>query len=269
MIKLFVTDLDDTLLNQAKKVEERDKMALSKLVQHGIAVCFASGRMDDELIRVMKEVEGTYHRVSHNGAYVFTDQGEALGETTFEGDIAKRIYEAAREHGLYGFISTDNMKLIPEYNDYLREMDNRLHIGFQENPNILSQIGHELLPSKVCIFGEKEKLIQFQQVMKKEYDEHHDSFISAPDCIDFMPKNVSKGSGLIKLLEKLEIRSEEMACVGDSYNDISMFQLTPYSFAMAIADDEVKQHAKQGVVESVSEAAERVLKVNQQLSSQI
>lgn len=269
MIKLFVTDLDDTLLNHAKQVEERDKLALSKLVQHGIAVCFASGRMDDELVRVMNEIEGTYHRVSHNGAYVFTDQGEALGETTFQGDIAKQIFEAAREHGLYGFISTGNEKLIPEYTDYLREMDKRLNIGFQENPNVLSQIGHELLPSKVCIFGEKEKLIQFQQVMKEKYDEQHDSFISAPDCIDFMPKNVSKGAGLAKLLEKLEIPPEEIACVGDSYNDISMFQLTPYSFAMAVADDEVKRHAKQGVVKSVSEAAERVLKQNQRLSSQV
>lgn len=267
MIKLFVTDLDGTLLNEAKQVEERDKLALAELVQNGVSVCFASGRMDGELVSVMEEVEGTFHRISHNGAYIYTDQGDPIriGSPYFQRDIAGKIFQAALDQGLLGFVSTSQEKLIPEYNDLLKDYENRLKLDFTEQPALFEKLDTELLPSKICIFGEPDKLRAFQQQMREELSEKtHDSFISGPECLDFMPKNISKGRAIQRLLEHLEIRVEEMACVGDSYNDLSMLDLTPYSFAMSDAEDTVKAHANSGVVQSVAEAAEFVLQYNNQ-----
>ena len=44
----------------------------------------------------------------------------------------------------------------------------------------------------------------------------------------------------------------------DSYNDIPMFALTPHSFAMAQADDAVKEHAHY-VVNTVKDAVNHVI----------
>ena len=47
----------------------------------------------------------------------------------------------------------------------------------------------------------------------------------------------------------------------DSYNDIPMFALTPHSFAMAQADDAVKEYAHY-VVNTVKEAVNHVIAHN-------
>lgn len=47
----------------------------------------------------------------------------------------------------------------------------------------------------------------------------------------------------------------------DSYNDIPMFSLTPHSFAMAQADDAVKEHAHY-VVNTVKDAVNHVIAHN-------
>ena len=45
-------------------------------------------------------------------------------------------------------------------------------------------------------------------------------------------QGVSKGSALRRLMEHLQIEANEVACIGDSFNDISMFEVTPHSFTL-------------------------------------
>ena len=52
----------------------------------------------------------------------------------------------------------------------------------------------------------------------------------------------------------------------DSYNDIPMFSLTPHSFAMAQADDAVKEHAHY-VVNTVKDAVNHVIAHNKNTDS--
>lgn len=62
--------------------------------------------------------------------------------------------------------------------------------------------------------------------------------------IEMTPKNVSKGSGLQFVCKMFDFEVENAMAIGDSANDISMLQLTPYSYAMANAHAEVKKIAK-------------------------
>ncbi|PHE41457.1 HAD family hydrolase, partial [Bacillus pseudomycoides] len=71
----------------------------------------------------------------------------------------------------------------------------------------------------------------------------------------------SKGFAISILLKEFQIQPEEIACIGDSYNDIPMFSLTPHSFAMSQADDAVKEHAHY-VVNTVKDAVNHVITHN-------
>src|SRR5699024_195612 len=53
-------------------------------------------------------------------------------------------------------------------------------------------------------------------------------------------KNASKGIALQTLTEKLNIRLEDTAAVGDSFNDLSMLKIAGRSAAMGNADQEIK-----------------------------
>lgn len=44
MIKLFVSDLDDTLVYNMNDMQKEDERALCWLAENGTNICFASGR---------------------------------------------------------------------------------------------------------------------------------------------------------------------------------------------------------------------------------
>ena len=62
-------------------------------------------------------------------------------------------------------------------------------------------------------------------------------------------------------MEKEKLTRDEVAFIGDSYNDLSGFEVCEYSFAMSHADDKIKSKAKY-VVESVAEAVTKVVEFN-------
>ncbi len=77
--------------------------------------------------------------------------------------------------------------------------------------------------------------------------------MSGKRYVDIMPRGVSKGSALRRLMEHLQIEANEVACIGDSFNDISMFEVTPHSFTLHHAHPYVKERANH-IVRSVEEA---------------
>lgn len=91
----------------------------------------------------------------------------------------------------------------------------------------------------------------------------YDWFYSSSHYVEIMSKDVNKGSGVLHLAKVLDLKTDEIAVVGDSYNDISMFKVTPYSFAMHHGDHEVRVHANYEV-KRVDEVVDFILEHNAQ-----
>ena len=62
-------------------------------------------------------------------------------------------------------------------------------------------------------------------------------------AVDFTRSGVDKGSGVARMGEMLGVAPENMACVGDSYNDLPMFQACGLAIAMGGAPDDIKSAA--------------------------
>ncbi len=266
MIKLIVSDLDGTLLNHAKRVEKTDRAALAQAEKAGIAICLASGRMDRELQLVMEEAGGCYHRISQNGAYVYTRDAKLLAAKSFEPGVARELYRMAQPYDLVGLICVGQTIYIPRRTEASARIEARMFEPFCERADIVDAIGPGLVPCKLSFFGEMARLTRMQAEMNARFSGRIDTYVSDVDCLDVMPSAVSKGAGLEVLIAELGIRPEEVACVGDSFNDVSMFALTPHSFAMAHSHPDVKRAAAR-VVRSVAEAVDWVLAHNQTVTA--
>ncbi|AXG40030.1 Cof-type HAD-IIB family hydrolase (plasmid) [Enterococcus gilvus] len=65
----------------------------------------------------------------------------------------------------------------------------------------------------------------------------------APLAIDVLPKKVSKGTAIQRLLKELPSTELEIYAFGDQMNDHSMFELADYSVAMKQGSSALKQQA--------------------------
>ncbi|MCH5586519.1 HAD family hydrolase [Shimazuella sp. AN120528] len=267
MIRLFATDLDDTLLNAEKQIDQHNLDALEKLQQSGVHVAVASGRNEVEIEQVVHNLPGDFHRVCQNGAFIYLNSEEKIYEGYFETELAKKIYQVGKDAGMYCFIGTARTMYIPEKNHFIERKSKQVAINLEYDPSIENRIGTDVIPSKFCYLGDGPELQQLKQLLLKTFPGQIDVFVSAPHCLDVMPLGVNKGNGLRHLADHLGFDLSEVACIGDSENDIPMFRVVPHSFVMSVAKPSVQKEARRQV-SSVSEAVEWVITYNENLALQ-
>ena len=77
--------------------------------------------------------------------------------------------------------------------------------------------------------------------------------------MEIFSENASKGTALAALAQHLGIRTEEIACIGDGENDLSMFRVSGLKIAMgnsvaalkAQADHVTADHLHDGVARAI------------------
>ncbi|QHT61033.1 HAD family phosphatase [Paenibacillus lycopersici] len=265
MIKLIVSDLDGTLLNHSKQIDDRDLRAITKAQANGFEMCIASGRMNAEIQIIMQPFAHGYHAVGQNGATVHLSSRQLLTTTEFMPDMAVRLLQAVDKDAFVNFIHcTDDSYFARVRNEQAIPYEARIMIDASIHADLEQALAADALRcSKLSFFGELEKLNGLQALLADRFAGQIETFISDKDCLDVMPLHVSKGAGLSRLIRKLGLEPEEAACIGDSFNDLSMFAITPHSFAMSGSPETVRAQASE-VVHSVAEAIERVMDRNLQ-----
>jgi Cof subfamily protein (haloacid dehalogenase superfamily) len=203
----------------------------------------------------------SFHRISQNGAFIVMNDENDLHSTFFEPEIAKKLYHFVKDKDVSTLVSTRHEEMVQRKTDFIKRIEGLLYTPILEKPNLHDEIGVDIFPSKIVINGPDELIEQIQKELHEQFPKELDAYISAPRTLDLMPKNISKGNAVKKLAEEIGINPNEIACVGDSFNDVPMFQIAEYSFAMSNARQEVKAHAK-FEVESVGEAIKMVLEMN-------
>lgn len=259
MIKMIISDLDGTLLSFDNKVRDDDINAIHAALDHGINFCLASGRKDLDIQAVAKIIGGNkFHRISQNGAFVFSSDDHELHRTSFEPAIAKKLYERIIGEDVITILSTIDKEYVEVKDEVIRKIEERLFSPIEEEKDLKEKIGKSIHTSKIIINGAEKTIRQLQKKLMDTFPDELDTFISESKILDVMPKNISKGNAIKILMENVGLSSNEIACIGDSYNDIPMFKLTKNSFAMSSAHPDVKKEAK-FVVGTVAEAIEQIL----------
>ena len=64
-----------------------------------------------------------------------------------------------------------------------------------------------------------------------------------PDFIDVVPHGGGKGKGVLSVLEHCGLTPDEILCIGDGENDISMLEIAGHAVVMGQASDRVKSYA--------------------------
>lgn len=230
MLKLIFSDLDGTLLNSVKSVDEKTVEFIKNL--DGTRFIINTGRLPYN-VDSLKSFVDLSNMVCGNGSYIkidnkvvyncFTDKNEAyaLLDYAYSHDLVPRVFMESN----YYITSTPNLLTFVKpaivSKDELYELlkkEKVYKIGFMEEPNTLRAIEDFIktnTKNMVC-----------------EY--------STPRFLECHHKDASKGKAIDVVSNFLNIPKSEVLAVGDNENDLSMFNRGYHSACPSNASNNVK-----------------------------
>ena len=242
--KLFVLDVDGTLLNDEREISKRTLAALLKVQQMGVRIVLASGRPTYGLMPLAKTLElGNYGGfvLSYNGCQIIKAQnGEILFERRINPEMLPYLEKKARKNGFAIFTYHDDTLITdsPD-NEYIKNEALLNNLKIIKEDEFSTAI--DFAPCKCMLVSDKEKaLIGLEQHWEKRLAGTLDAFRSEPYFLEVVPCGVNKANTLGALLEHLGVTREEVIAVGDGVCDVTMLQLAGMGVAMGHSQDSVK-----------------------------
>ena len=246
MYKLIALDMDGTLLNEEKKITERNREAIKKAKELGVYVVLASGRPIDGLLKFLDELDllgDNDYVLSYNGCLVQkTKSRDVVCDVTITGKDLKYLKRLADEAGLniHAF-SKEKGLITPKENTYTSY--EAYHNGIDFYINDFSDIKDDEEIIKVMMIDEPEILEEGMKKLPKEIYEKYSVAKSSPFFLEFFNKKANKGEGVKLLAEHLGIKREEIITMGDEMNDFPMIEYAGLGVAMGNACDKIKEIA--------------------------
>ncbi|MDO5397580.1 MAG: Cof-type HAD-IIB family hydrolase [bacterium] len=235
--KLLVSDMDATLLNSKKMVSSANRAAIEYFISEGGHFTVASGRMVPAVSAYFNQMTINAPAILHNGAKLYDyDTNKVVCERYIEEErkaAIKRVYDTHPELGLE--VYADELVYVYRECFETERFKTRSYKVIYELPDRI----WERKWTKVLIIGHKNQLDEFEPIYRRDYDKGY-SVRSGDHFLDIVATGASKGNGLADLADMLKIDMKNVYAVGDNMNDIDMLQAAGHSFAVANAEQKVK-----------------------------
>jgi Cof subfamily protein (haloacid dehalogenase superfamily) len=252
---ILITDADGTLLTDDKRILDIDRAAIAEFIENGGLFTIATGR-GVSLSRVVARELGISEpgrgnglelmnlpAVIFNGAAVYDYKSEkflwkcALCEEGMA--YIRMLMEKFPDIGVE--ILIDDKIYVVRTN---RHEETHLELGVMNPVRCdLSQV-----PSdgwiKTLLIDEPEVIDEVIEFSKSSSDSIPVHMVrSAPMYYEVLPKGINKGYGAEKLLDIMRLEGYYIVAAGDYMNDLEMVRAADLSFAVANAEEVVKQAA--------------------------
>ena len=245
MYKLLAIDMDGTLLNDEKKISLANYEAIQQARENGVKVVLASGRPLVGFKRYLEElnlVSEEDYAVAFNGALVQSSEGgEIISKTTLTLEDYKSLYKLSKELKVNIHALTETSVISPKDSEYTRREAEMNGISNEIIP--VEDVTEDTTIVKVMFIDKPELIDEIIQKIPEEVSSKYTVVRSAPFFLEFLHKSVNKGAGVAALAKKLNIKQEEVICIGDAGNDIHMIKYAGLGVAMGNAFPEVKRIA--------------------------
>ncbi|WP_068599074.1 Cof-type HAD-IIB family hydrolase [Vaginella massiliensis] len=242
-IKLVVSDMDGTLLNDQHELHPDFFYLYEKLKVQNILFVPASGRQYYSILHYFEPIKNEIAIIAENGSYV-TYKDEVLFTDELGQQKVRDIILAIRK------ISGANIVVCGAKHAYVESKEEnfkQIFAQFYYQNQLVEDVLTALQDDRII------KIAVHHPINAEEYlypalaNFNHEQLkvvVSGPYWIDIMNVKTNKGNALQNLQKKLGIKPEETLVFGDYLNDLEMLQNATYSYAMDNAHPLVKAQAK-------------------------
>ncbi len=252
-ISLIATDLDGTLLSKESTVSDENLNAIKNLKSNNIITVPITGRTLYEIPEKIRNCDNFRYFVYSNGAGIYDKEKGNIFYTPIENETAKNIFNLLNSYDTLVELYSFGRPLIDK---------NKFSENAFDYYNVDKSFKRCMIETRVAtddfynIFNNNDIKIEMFDVLFKNQDERQDCFYkikslyqdveittSMNNNLEIMKKGVNKGSALCALCKILDIDINFVIALGDSKNDISMFQKAGTKLAVNNACDELKNVA--------------------------
>ena len=250
MYKLIAIDLDGTLLNSYGQVSEKNKEILNDAISKGCEIVIASGRSTNSVKNIANDIGECKYIICGNGSLIYDLQKEEIIYDKFiDKQKALQIIEICEKNSIYYNIYTestviaktlsnnvlfyhqenankpDNKKtkinIVQDIYNYIKEDDEQkvLKITVSDSDNIIfNGIIRKLREVKDI------DVLDVAHMSRKVIKSGTEEVSIGYYYTEITSKNVDKWFAVRYLMEKLNLKEEEIMAIGDNVNDKAMIE---------------------------------------------
>lgn len=261
MLKMLVTDLDGTLLNNQQQVDPRDYQTLIELGRSRIIRVVATGRSPYSFRKLIPDNFPIDYLVFSSGSGVMDwSTKELLVSQDLDGSQIDPLISLFYQHHLPFKLlhpSPDNHRFWFYQNgyaspDFLNRLDiyERYGTPIQIKRGVYQKASQFLLilPDDEDFFLQLKAQCKGVKVIRATSPLDHQSI-----WMEVFPEHVSKGYGMNYLLDRCGITLNQVAGIGNDYNDIDFLDLCEHAYMVSNGPERLK--AKYKTAPSNEEAA--------------
>lgn len=270
MIKLIASDLDGTLLDEPNRISKINLDAIEYAYQKGAKFCFSTGRDLQSVKDITCLLNHKPVLLLGNGSEVYDEDENLVFQNFFNNKYLEEVCEIMNKHDVPHMIfTTDGFYTTTNPVEVRRRFIERIgKIKNQEMAHIFATNMDKPCNNLVQIediqeFAKTKKVLKVEgfhynskpvEDVKKELEKFTElSHLSTgKNNVEVTNLTATKGLALKRYCEHANIKEDEVMVMGDSHNDLSMFELFKYSFAPENSIQEIKDYAYK-VVKSCDE----------------
>ena len=263
-MKLFVTDLDGTLLASDHTLSPYSLASLNSAMENGLPVCIATGRSYSDILEIIKDFKIRPYIISSNGASIYDNNGKKIYSISIPKEQVKDIIQYLQGQNLeyevadddYTYITKEGLGILHKEledvgaldSDKKKELEQDI-LGLvlsQGNLKVVEDM--ETLLNSIDSGNSVSSISAYLNKIHKamEYftmDKRIRTFSSWKYNFEMTSRKTSKGIALTHLCEILQIDLQDVAAIGDNYNDLSMIKVAGIKGAMGNGVEHIKAMA--------------------------
>lgn len=283
MIKLFVSDMDGTLLNENHVVSDQTAKAVKELQASGVEFMIATGRGYHSASVLTKAQEIECRMINLNGASIHDLDGSLTDSNPLVSASVRDIIEYLDQNDVDYAVTTLNHYFISDFDSFVARISKFMDTDHSEESTADDVLNDDVTNAQlVAHYGEIKaieelnlseddpalKMMVFSS-NKNELDLFREQFAayedldltsSAADNIEITHSHAQKGLAVEAYVTANGYTMDEVITIGDSLNDRSMLKMAKHSYAMENAPDAIKAMANNIASANYNEGVTKVIK---------
>ena len=249
--KMVCIDMDGTLLGKGRNISEKSKEIIKKAHEKGVEIVVTTGRIYNNAAYFSHILGVKSPVIAANGAIVRENNNNIIYEEYIPTVDCLEIIKVLDKNKIsFQFYTTDTIYCSNLISKMATELFMTKQIGYEmlkikyimvdkiEKWEDILKNNEGKMTKCIAISPKARKIESVKKALKKV--KNITIYGSGKRSIEINYKEVSKGNAVKVLGEYYGISSDEIMCIGDNENDISMIKYAGLGVAMGNAIEEVK-----------------------------